>query len=87
MQTFHLFDLGHSHIVTLLLNHGASTAILDLNGNLFECEEHKECQKLIEQQRKEHTNVVMSAILGKDALKKTTQVFTVSTKQIQTHRT
>ena len=64
--------------MVLLLQYGASTAILDSNGSLYECHEYEGCQNLIEKHREQHTKLVMNAILCKDALRKTKQVFMVS---------
>ena len=65
-------------MVVLLLQYGASTAILDSNGNLYECRDYEGCQNLIEKHREQHTKLVMTSILCKDALRKTKQSFTVS---------
>ena len=73
-------------MVVLLLQYGASTAILDRSGQLYECREYDGCQSLIEKSREQHARLVMSALLSKDGVKKLKQVFLVSARaQSHTH--
>ncbi|BFZ15505.1 hypothetical protein BsWGS_18544 [Bradybaena similaris] len=55
-------DRGFSHIVKLLLSHGASTSIVDKEGRLLTCAQYEGIQVALETHRRQHTDQVMACI-------------------------
>ncbi|XP_063958150.1 uncharacterized protein LOC129262178 isoform X2 [Lytechinus pictus] len=60
---------GHSVIVKMLLEHGASAAIIDDQGRLYKCVEYEGVQALIEKHRKNRTERTMLGIKDKKRFK------------------
>ncbi|XP_030829986.1 serine/threonine-protein phosphatase 6 regulatory ankyrin repeat subunit B isoform X3 [Strongylocentrotus purpuratus] len=60
---------GHSAIVKMLLEHGASAAIIDDQGRLYKCVEYEGVQALIEKHRKNRTERIMLGIKDKKRFK------------------
>ncbi|KAK6166591.1 hypothetical protein SNE40_023246 [Patella caerulea] len=58
-------EKGFSKMVQLLLNYGATTALLDNQGLLFTCCEYEGVRMLIESHRERHTKHVMKLISDK----------------------
>ena len=69
-------------MVVLLLQYGASTAILDNSGHLYECQEYDGCQSLMEKSREQHTKIIMSALMSRDGVKRLKQLFLVSSSSL-----
>lgn len=69
--------IGCKEIVQLLLEHGASTAIVDNSGQLYDGGSFESVRNLINQWRTNHTEHVMSAIKEKNGLEKLQLVFQV----------
>ena len=53
---------GYSRIVKILLDHGASSAVLDPRGQLYKCREFDGVQVLIERHRRTRTEQIMLCI-------------------------
>ena len=56
---------GFSKIVQLLLKHGATTALLDSEGNLIKCPQYEGVRMQIENHRLQHTKEVMALIMDR----------------------
>ncbi|XP_072034859.1 uncharacterized protein [Amphiura filiformis] len=59
---------GYSRIVKILLEHGASSAVLDLKGQLYKCKEFDGVQVLIERHRRTRTEQIMLCIKDRKRL-------------------
>ncbi|XP_071103515.1 serine/threonine-protein phosphatase 6 regulatory ankyrin repeat subunit B-like isoform X3 [Haliotis cracherodii] len=58
-------EKGFSQIVLLLLQHGATTAILDARGALFTCPEYEGVRIMIETHREKQTKLIMKCVQDK----------------------
>ncbi|XP_067685629.1 serine/threonine-protein phosphatase 6 regulatory ankyrin repeat subunit B-like isoform X2 [Haliotis asinina] len=58
-------EKGFSQIVLLLLQHGATTAILDGQGTLFTCPEYEGVRIMIETHREKQTKLIMKCVQDK----------------------
>ncbi|CAG5129423.1 unnamed protein product, partial [Candidula unifasciata] len=55
-------ERGFSHIVKLLLSHGASTSVVDREGKLLTCPQYEGIQVALETHRRQHTLQIMTCI-------------------------
>ena len=72
-----MFEPGHIAIVRLLLDNGASTAILCPSGILYRCTDFEGVQHTIEEHRHTHLQQVFAAISERRGLKKLKSIFLV----------
>ncbi len=73
-----LYIPGFSRITQLLLNNGATTAVVNCHGELYQCMEYQGIQVLLETERRRHTSIIMHAIRDRRALTKLRQPWLVS---------
>jgi len=62
LRDFWLCVVGYLKIVRTLLNHGATAALLDSNGNLFSVTEFEGVWNEIASHRQKHSDIIMSLI-------------------------
>ncbi|XP_005098393.2 ankyrin-3 [Aplysia californica] len=58
-------ERGYSRIVELLLFHGATTAMLDAEGQLVTCRQYEGVRIMIESHRQQHTRQVIKCVMDK----------------------
>lgn len=72
-------SVGYSQAVRLLLQHGASSAVLDsLGQHLYQCQQFQGVQALLDQHRRRHTEAIMAAIRQRKGLSQLQAIFIVS---------
>ncbi|XP_019637499.1 PREDICTED: serine/threonine-protein phosphatase 6 regulatory ankyrin repeat subunit B-like [Branchiostoma belcheri] len=73
-------EKGYSRIVRLLLQNGATTALLDSYGELFSCPQYQGVQMLIETHRKQHLDRILECLEHRDLLEDAGKLFSMPEK-------